>query len=114
MLTYAIVLFTITAIGGLVLAAKVLKGNLAPWPISIIHALLGAAGLVILVIVALSDSSPVEIKIALGLLVVAALGGFFLASEHLRQKVAAKSVVIIHALVAVAGFLTLVSVFLNS
>lgn len=113
MLTYALVLFTITAIGGLVLASSVLKGNLAPWAISIVHALLGAAGLVILGIAALEAGAPSQIKIALGLLVVAALGGFFLASEHLRQKVASKSVVIIHAVVAVAGFLTLASVVLD-
>lgn len=112
MITYAIVLFAITAVGGLVLASKVLQGNLAPWVLSLIHALLGAAGLVILGMAALDASSPDQVKIALGLLVVAALGGFFLASEHLRQKVAAKSVVIIHAAVAVVGVLTLVSVIL--
>lgn len=39
------------------------------------------------------------------LLLVAALGGFFLASFHLRQRLPPKAVVVIHAGVAVAGFL---------
>jgi hypothetical protein len=49
---------------------------------------------------------------ALGLLVVAALGGFYLASLHLRGTVAPKAVVFVHAGVAVAGFLTLLSAVL--
>jgi len=113
MLTYAIVLFTFTAIAGLILATKVLKGKMASWPVSIIHALAGAAGLVILVIAVLKGTSPAQVTAALGLLVVAALGGFFLASLHIREKIAPKSVVIIHAAVAVAGFLTLASAVLS-
>lgn len=109
MLTYAIVLFGITAVGGLLLAARVLTGKLASWPVSILHALLGAAGLVILTLSAINGNAAGQVTAALGLLVVAALGGFFLASLHFREKVAPKSVVIIHAGVAVAGFLTLLS-----
>ncbi|MCK4742754.1 MAG: hypothetical protein KAT25_02915 [Sulfuriflexus sp.] len=113
MLTYAIILLAITAVGGLVLAASVLREKLAPWPLSIVHALLGAAGLVILVLLALGESTSMQSTVALGLLVVAALGGFYLASLHLRGKVAPKAVVIIHAGVAVAGFLTLVSIVVS-
>ena len=42
----------------------------------------------------------------------AALGGFYLASLHLRGTVAPKAVVLVHAGVAVAGFLTLLSAVL--
>ena len=45
MLTYALLIFAIAAVGGLVLAASVLRGRLAPWALSIVHALLGATGL---------------------------------------------------------------------
>jgi hypothetical protein len=44
------------------------------------------------------------------ILVIAALGGFYLASIHLRREVAPKPVVFIHAGVAVIGFLTLLGV----
>ena len=48
MLTYALIVFAIAAVGGLVLASSVLRGKLAPWALSILHALLGACGLVLL------------------------------------------------------------------
>ena len=112
MLSYTIVLFGITAVGGLILAAKVLTGKLPSWPVSVIHALLGASGLVLLTMMVINGNGAGQITAALGLLIIAALGGFFLASLHLRKKVAPKFVVIVHAGVAVAGFLTLLSALL--
>ncbi|SER17686.1 hypothetical protein SAMN05421690_101113 [Nitrosomonas sp. Nm51] len=113
MLTYAIVIFAIAAIGGVFMATKVFSGQLAPWPLSIVHALLGATGLIMLIIMVLEGSAAGAVTAALGLLVVAALGGFYLASLHMKQVVAPKNVVIIHAGVAVVGFLILLSVFLG-
>ncbi len=113
MLNYAILIFAIAAIGGLILASSVLRNKLAPWALSIIHALLGAAGLVVLIVMALDGSAPGRLTAALGLLVLAALGGFFLASFHMRNKIAPKAVVFVHAGVAVVGFLTLLSLLLH-
>lgn len=112
MLLYAIVIFAIAAVGGLVLASSVLRGKLAPWAISLLHALLGATGLVLLILLVLQGSAPARLTAALALLVLAALGGFFLASFHMRKQVAPKAVVFVHAGVAVAGFLTLLSLLL--
>jgi len=112
MLTYALIVFAIAAVGGLLLASSVLRGRLAPWALSIGHALLGATGLILLIATVLQGSTPGRVTAALGLLVVAALGGFYLASLHLRGTVAPKAVVFIHAGVAVAGFLTLLSAVL--
>jgi len=112
MLQYAVLIFAIAAVGGLVLAASVLRGKLAPWALSIVHALLGATGLVLLLLTVLQGGGAARVSAALGLLVVAALGGFYLASFHARKKIAPKLVVVIHAGVAVAGFLTLLSVVL--
>ncbi|WP_242524928.1 hypothetical protein [Lysobacter changpingensis] len=113
MLIYALCIFAIAALGGLVLAASVLRGRLAPWAISLLHALLGASGLVLLVVVVLQGSAAGRVTAALGLLVLAALGGFYLASIHLRKKVAPKGVVFLHAGVAMVGFLTLLSAVLG-
>lgn len=113
MLTIALTVFAIAALGGVFLAVHVLRGQLAPWPISLLHAALGAAGLVILLLVVLDSARPLATW-ALGLLAVAALGGFFLASMHLRSKVAPKAVVGLHALLAMAGFVMLLAVFLGS
>lgn len=112
MLTYLIIVLAIAAVGGVVLAMKVFSGQLAPWPLSIVHALLGATGLIMLIMLVLEGSGDSRLTAALGLLVVAALGGFYLASLHVKGNVAPKNVVLIHAGVAVAGFLTLLSLFL--
>ena len=112
MLNYAIVIFAIAAVGGLVLAAHVLRGKFAPWALSLAHALLGAAGLVTLIVVTLQGAGSSRLFAALGLLVLAALGGFFLASFHLRRQLPPKAIVFVHAGVAVVGFLTLLSLLL--
>lgn len=112
MLTYLIVVLAIAAVGGVVLASKIFAGQLAPWSLSIVHALLGATGLVMLIMLVLEGSGDTRLTAALGLLVVAALGGFYLASIHVKGTVAPKNVVLIHAGVAVAGFLTLLSMFI--
>jgi hypothetical protein len=110
MLTYAIIIFAIGAAGGLFLASKVLTDKLAPWPVSIVHALLGAAGIITLITMVVQDQGSGRLNLALGLFIIAALGGFFLASFHLRTKLPPKAVVIIHAALAVLGFLTLLSI----
>jgi hypothetical protein len=109
MLNIAILIFAIGAIGGLVLASSVLRGRLAPWALSIIHMLLGATGLVLTALVVLGGGEAGKgiVPIALVILIVAALGGFYLASIHARKVVAPKGVVFIHAGVAVIGFLLL-------
>ncbi|PTQ81547.1 hypothetical protein [Nitrosomonas ureae] len=112
MLTYLIIVLAIAAVGGVVLAMKIFSGQLAPWSLSIVHALLGATGLVMLILLVLEGSGDGRLTVALGLLVVAALGGFYLASIHVKGSVAPKNVVLIHAGVAVAGFLTLLSLFI--
>jgi hypothetical protein len=107
MLVYAVIVFAIAAVGGLIMAASVLRGLFAPWALSLVHAALGATGLVLVALAVLRDGAGGKAPIALGILVLAALGGFFLASFHLRQQPGPKLVVLIHASVAVVGFLLL-------
>jgi hypothetical protein len=101
MLVYAVLCFLAAALGGLVLAASLLRGRLAPWALSLVHAALGALG-VVLTLIAVLDGA-VGARIALIVLAVAALGGLFLASFHLRDRPGPKPVVLLHALLAVAG-----------
>ena len=59
MLTYALIAFAIGALGGLTLAAVyVLRGRLAPWPLSLLHAALGAIGLLLVIYAALTTGIP--------------------------------------------------------
>ena len=112
MLNYALIAFAIAAVGGLVLAASVMRDKFAPWALSVVHALLGATGLVLLIAILMQGSAPQQVLIGFVLLLVAALGGFFLASFHVRKKIPPKAVVAVHAGVAIAGFLTLLSLAL--
>lgn len=109
MLVSALVIFAIAAVGGLLLATHVLRDKFAPWVLSVAHALLGAAGLVVLIVMLVTGSTAQQVLIGFVLLLVAALGGSFLASFHLRKKLPPKAVVVVHALLALAGFLTLLS-----
>lgn len=113
MLTYALIVFAIAAMGGLFLASHVLRGRLAPWAVSLMHALLGFCGLVMLVLAVGQGGASARVTAALAVLALAALGGFYLASIHLRGKVAPKAVVFVHAGVAVTGFLVLLSAVLT-
>lgn len=110
LLTIAILVFAVGALGGLVLANSVLRGRLASWPLSLLHMALGATGLVLTALVVLGGSGSVAgiVTIALLILVIAALGGFYLASFHVRQTSPSKGVVLTHAAAAVIGFLLLV------
>ena len=109
MLKIAILIFAIGAVGGLVLANSVLRGRMASWALSLLHMALGATGLVLTALVVLGGGSdvPSMVPIALLILVVAALGGFYLASYHVRKSSPPSGVVLIHAGAAVIGFLLL-------
>src|SRR6185437_11917167 len=96
MLKIALLIFAIGAIGGLILASSVLRGKLAPWALSIVHMLLGG-----------SEEGKGLVPIALLILVVAALEGFYLASIHVKKQVAKPGIVFTHATFAVVGFLLL-------
>lgn len=110
MLVTALIIFAIAALGGLILAAHVLRDKFAPWALSALHALLGAAGLIVLIVLMLQGGASTTVITSFVLFLIAALGGFFLASFHLRKKLPPKAVVIVHASVAVIGFLALLSV----
>jgi len=106
MLQGAVIVFVIGALGGLGLASFVLRGHLALWPLSILHALLGATGLVLTALVVLGhggEAAPPYAALALLLLVVVALVGFYLASYHVRKVPGPKPVVVIHAIAALVG-----------
>ena len=50
MLIYAVFVFAAAALIGLLLASSVLRGKFAPWGLSLLHAALGATGLVMLLL----------------------------------------------------------------
>ncbi len=109
---YALGLFVVAALGGLAMAVKIFRGQLAPWALSLLHAGLGAAGLVLLLVAVVGGNAETRVTAALIVLVVAALGGFYLAAQHLRKTIPPRGVVVVHAAVAAIGVVTLLTTFL--
>jgi hypothetical protein len=109
MLYLIIGLFALAAVMGLVIAVAIFnKKPSTPKPAVIAHGIFGATALVLLLYFVMQnpDNSP---KTSLILFVIAALGGFFLLYNDLKKKPGPFSVVIIHALIAVTGFVLLLA-----
>jgi hypothetical protein len=103
-MTLALVLFAVAAVGGAVLAARRFQGKELPMGLALAHGAAAAAGLVVLLLGVISGSAGTHARTPLVLFVIAALGGFLLFSFHLRKKDLPIPVVLIHAVVAVAAF----------
>lgn len=104
MITYIIVLLAIAAILGLTVAVAIFKKKETPKPAVYGHGLVAALGLVLLIIELINTSNQ-TLTIATILIVAAALGGFFLFARDMQKKPGPVGVVVIHALLAVVGFL---------
>ncbi|KAF0186669.1 MAG: hypothetical protein IV086_09060 [Hyphomonadaceae bacterium] len=109
MLIPAIALFACSALLGVYMLVRVFKGALPPWPAAILHGLFAATGLALLLYTAFLAGAPQPpaVMIAAALLVIAALGGFVLVSFHIRKQAPPRALAGVHALAAVAGFLSL-------
>jgi hypothetical protein len=107
MLYISIALFLGAAVFGLIVASAILRNQPTPKPAVYAHGLLGATALAIVVFYAIKngDNSPV---VSLILLIVAALGGFVLFARDMSRKPGPFALVLVHALVAVAGVLGLI------
>lgn len=109
MIITALILFLLGAVGGLAMAVMSFRGKSIPWLLAIGHGVLGAAGLLLLLAAVIRGIGGQVALVALVVLLVAALGGFYLLSYHIRKQNHPKGVIVVHALVAVAGVLTLLS-----
>jgi hypothetical protein len=110
----AAVVLGFAALGGLTLAGIRLSGTPRPptW-MALGHGGVAAVGLILLIYAAVSAGIPVLAQVALGVFIVAALGGatMFL-GFHLRGRALPIPLVIGHGVAALTGFvLLLVSLF---
>ncbi|HET8691236.1 MAG TPA: hypothetical protein VFM30_03835 [Steroidobacteraceae bacterium] len=108
--TWAIVLIAIGAVIGLYMAVNHFRGRTPPKAIhAVLHGVLVVGGAV-LALLGVHDLGYGTLHTwALVLFGIAAAGGLFLASQHMSQVRLSNNVVVIHAVVAVAGFLTLLA-----
>lgn len=112
MLKFALLALAVAAVGGLILAAHMLRGKFAPLALSLLHGLLGATGVVLVIMVLVQGSAPQRVWVGLVLLAAAAVRGILLAASRVRRQVPRKAAVLLHAGLAVCGFLTLLSLVL--
>jgi hypothetical protein len=115
-LTLAFAILSVAVAIGAGLAIHYLRGpslRRSPWPIALVHAALGATGLVILVL-ALRRGLPPSAAgtagfgpVAAGLIGLAFVLGLFIARAAWRGRRPAGILVAIHAGLAIAGFVVL-------
>ena len=104
--TVALILFGLAALGGVTLLARRLKGGNPALGLALAHGTAAAGGLVALIVAVLGGAGGLHV-VALAIFGAAALGGFYLLSFHLRGKLLPLGVVLVHATIAIAGFVTL-------
>jgi hypothetical protein len=102
MLYISIALFLTAAIFGVIVASAILRKQPTPKPLVYIHGILAAAALTIVVVYVMQNPEK-NPMVSLGILVVAALGGFVLFARDLTKKPGPVALVVIHAFMAVAG-----------
>ena len=113
-MTTALVLFALAAVGGLIMAVQRFRGAPQPaLPLALVHGAAAAAGLVALIVVVAGSGAPSLARVALVIFLVAALGGFYLFSVHLRKQPLPIPVIVVHALAAVTAFVILLVATLN-
>lgn len=103
------VLLAITAVGGLVMAGIRFVANRQPPPaVAMLHGFLAAAAVTLLLYGAATVGLPAMALVALVLFLVAAGGGVILnLNYHWKQLPLPKWLVIVHAIVALVGFVLL-------
>jgi hypothetical protein len=108
MFVKAVILFAIAAVFGLYMAILHTRGRTPPPAVAaVLHGLFAVGGVVVLFLGILPIGFGTVHTWALVLFAVAALGGLFLLSHHLRGKPLPGGVIVIHAIVAVSAFVIL-------
>lgn len=115
MFNLAVLLIALGAAVGIYMAVHHFRGRTPPRGlVAATHGLLAVSGVIVLLLAA-RESGLHEIGLlALCLFALAALGGLYLATQHMDQKRLSSPVIVIHALAAVVAFLmTLTAVYLT-
>jgi len=112
MLIAAIVLFLVAAVGGVIMAVRIFRSLHPPMSLALAHGGLAATALVLAIIATVFSGPTPLLKAGVAVLILAALGGFFLFSFQLRGKAHPKAVVLLHGVLAVGGVVCLALVAL--
>jgi len=108
MLWIALGIFLLAACGGAYLTVLLAQDKKIPWSITLLHGVLGALGLTLLLVSALSVGAFGAVWMATIIFVCAALGGLLNLLIHLRKGRPVLPIALIHGVVAVIGAVVLV------
>lgn len=102
----SVAVFALAAVLGIAILVGWLSKKNVSRGVIYAHGIFAALGLVVLIAYALQnrDNYP---NIALILFIIAALGGFYMFFRDLQNKMSPYSIAFVHALLAVAGFVSL-------
>jgi hypothetical protein len=103
----SIVLFALAALGGLTMAGMKVSAKAIPLPLAIAHGLLAVSGLVLLIWYILTVGGSGLLNAAVGIFVLAALGGLTLFSFHLRRRNLPNPLILAHGAIAATAFIVL-------
>lgn len=107
MLYITIALFAIAAVLGIIITGVIFRDQPTPKPAVFAHGAFAAAGLALLIIYTLKHSDRLPL-VSLGILGIAALGGFILfGRDIIKKKPGPMGLIIVHALFAVVGVIVL-------
>jgi glucose uptake protein GlcU len=114
MFNLAVLLIALGAIVGLFMAVQHFRGRTPPrGVVAATHGLLAVSGVIVLLLAAQRSGLRGAGPWALWLFAAAALGGLYLATQHMDQKRLSSGVIIVHAIVAIVAFIiTLTAVYL--
>lgn len=107
MLIIAILLFTLAALLGIYLLSFILQNKNTPKGVAFTHGPLAALGLIILIVYAIMYKPAPYVSIIIFIL--AALGGIMLIYRDITGKTLPKWMAVGHGLVAIVGFIFLIS-----
>jgi hypothetical protein len=115
MFDYAVILIALGAVVGLYMAIQHFRGRTPPrGMVAATHGLLAVSGVIVLLLAARESGLRGAGPWALWLFGAAALGGLYLATQHMDQKRLSSGVIVVHALIAVVAFIvTLTAVYLT-
>lgn len=106
----AAALFVFAALAGLTMAYIAFKKKRnPPFPLVLLHGVVAATALVTLLWGVVRSDRGGPVAWALGLFFVAAFGGFFLFSYHIRDKHLPSPVIAIHATLAITALVMLLA-----
>ncbi len=109
MIVASVIVFTVAAVYGLLLARMFFGAKQVRIPVALGHGVLAVTGDVLALLAIAQAGFTMLSGISAALFVIAAIGGVVLLTQHITKGAPSSQLIAIHALVAVAGYVLLLT-----